>query len=68
MTQLNELLVVERRRDLIRAADRASLARDLRPAGRRPRRLLGLWRAREVSGMPAPQPDGGRPSSAGCTP
>jgi hypothetical protein len=27
MTQLNEILVIERRRDLIRAADQASLSR-----------------------------------------
>lgn len=66
MTQLNELLIVERRRDLIRAADRASLGRELRPERRRARPLLARWRAGGHSGRAA-KPDGARPSSAGAT-
>ncbi|HEY5197034.1 MAG TPA: hypothetical protein VIJ51_08405 [Solirubrobacteraceae bacterium] len=45
MTQLNQLMVIERRRDLIRAAEQASVSRDLDRGGRTPKRQAGRWRA-----------------------
>jgi hypothetical protein len=65
MTELNRLLIVERQRDLLRAAERAAVGRDARPdAGRWTRRLGGLRRSGPWTR--AAEADGGRRTSADC--